>query len=577
MPRPGTLAHFCAVAILACLLAVAKQVGFNYKVSSSHFRVAPSPSGRSTPNSHKRRAFPIRSPLATPIHPLIAASVLACAMRLHIPTLIAASGLACATRQSLELFSRRKRRRLRHATARHRPRCRKRPRLRHAGARHYPRWRKRLRLRHTAMPSKYESVNYLSCITNLYFSCSSIHFSRLVIHQLWKTPSYQLIHFHEIAFQDAYVVTGSLFCLAQVPLKSTLEQASTSCALTLKALHWRTCSEGGTMRSTVFGRSALSLWLTAHARPSTTELSSWEVLSDKPRESIVLPYLRERFPQIPPPVHLFALSWKRGSHPGIEVTTTQRELPRDSLCAIDHGLFAPAPELCLMQMAGSCTFLELILIGSALCSTFAIDPIQRSGLTERTPLTSKARIADYLAECPGHRGTDICRRAIPYLVEGAASPPEIFLSMALTLPGRLGGFGLPRGEANAKIFLSKRASSIAERSYVVPDLCWKRHGVAVEYDSNAEHLSPQQITMDAKKRLALEADGFSVVTITTSQLAKAQSMSLVAEELAKRMGNRRKTRSRHFSSRQSELFGLQWNLTNYINEHWLDAVRRDIR
>lgn len=331
------------------------------------------------------------------------------------------------------------------------------------------------------------------------------------------------------------------------------------------------------MRLTVFGRSALSLWLTALARPSTTELSSWEVLSGKPRESVVLPYLKERFPQIPAPVHLFALSWRRGSRPGIEVTTTQRDLPRDSFCTIDHGLFAPVPELCLMQMASSCTVLELILIGSALCSAFAIDPIQRSGLAERAPLTSKAQITEYLAKCAGHRGTGICRQAMPFLVEGAASPPEIFLSMALTLPGRLGGFGLPRGEANARIYLSKRASSIAERSFVVPDLCWKKHRVAVEYDSNAEHLSPQQITLDAKKRLALEADGYSVVTITTSQLAKVMSMSVVAEELAKRMGNRRKTRSRHFSTKQSELFDLRWNLTNYVNAHWFDTARRDTR
>lgn len=328
------------------------------------------------------------------------------------------------------------------------------------------------------------------------------------------------------------------------------------------------------MRLALFGRSALAVWLTTYAMPVATGPSSQEILANEPRLEVALPYLQERFPQIPRPYQLSAATWKRGAKDGIEVMTTQRELPSKSFCHVDHGVFVPVPELCLIQLATSCTLPELILIGSALCGTFLIDPNQRSGLGERAPITSQSRIAHYLEKCTGHRGVQICRRALPYIADGAASPPEVFLRMVLTLPGRLGGFGLSRSEANKKLKLSKRAAAIAERNFVVPDLCWPKSRVAVEYDSNAEHLSPQQATRDAKKRLALEADGFSVVTITTSQLAKAESMGKVASELSRRTERRHKTRSSRFPSRQSELFALQWKLNGYVDHQWIKATQR---
>lgn len=160
------------------------------------------------------------------------------------------------------------------------------------------------------------------------------------------------------------------------------------------------------------------------------------------------------------------------------------------------------------------------------------------------------------------------RKALPFLCEKTASPPESFLSMLLELPHRLGGFNLSGFQANQRLASGHKARAITDRGSLVPDLLHRESKLAIEYDSNAEHLTPQQVSRDSTKRLALEAKGFKVITVTTKQLASPKAMRHVAEQAAQRRGRRLNPKSTSFDRNQQRLFDLGWRLDGYLNARW---------
>ena len=82
---------------------------------------------------------------------------------------------------------------------------------------------------------------------------------------------------------------------------------------------------------------------------------------------------------------------------------------------------------------------------------------------------------------------------------------------------------LPRLEMNRRVRPSKKARKIAKRETLVPDLCHSESRLAIEYDSNAEDLTSRQIVKDsASKRLALEADGCGVISVTHTTAVRSQ-------------------------------------------------------
>lgn len=183
-------------------------------------------------------------------------------------------------------------------------------------------------------------------------------------------------------------------------------------------------------------------------------------------------------------------------------------------CRVESGVFASCPELCFVQLAQSLPFHELVRAGNVLCGRFYLDAGKGGELGRREPLTSKRRIEAFLRANPGIKGVKEARRALPWVTEGAASPPEAFLAMVFGLPYRYGGFQLSDLAVNRRLRPSHKAQQIARRTTLVPDILFADARLAIEYDSTAEHTSSSQLTRDAQKRLALEADGYKVVTVT---------------------------------------------------------------
>lgn len=86
------------------------------------------------------------------------------------------------------------------------------------------------------------------------------------------------------------------------------------------------------------------------------------------------------------------------------------------------------------------------------------------------PVSSVRRIEGFIERSAGVAGVVAIRKAAPYVVGRAASPPEIDLALKLSLPPGYGGSGLPRPELNVKVCLGDKSAKMAGRNYVAPDL-----------------------------------------------------------------------------------------------------------
>lgn len=286
-----------------------------------------------------------------------------------------------------------------------------------------------------------------------------------------------------------------------------------------------------------------------------------------------LDYVRERMPYLTRPVHCLVPKWERCTLDDVHLHGSSYPYRSGSFLRIDHGVIVSCPELCFLQLAQSLDLLPLIQAGCFLCGTFGLDPSVPSGLMGRTPLTSPRRIGAYLERCPGHDGLARAREALRFVCAEAASPPEVFMRLVLGLPARLGGFGLSGSVMNRRIKPSKRAKALAGRESLVPDLYLPDCKLDIEFDSNAEHLTARQATLDATKRMALESDGLKVITVTTSQLASASAMRHVAQEAHARRGTRLRLRCKNFALRQKRLYQLRWSMDDYLDEGWVAAQR----
>ncbi len=220
-------------------------------------------------------------------------------------------------------------------------------------------------------------------------------------------------------------------------------------------------------------------------------------------------------------------------------------------CRVESGVFVSCPELCFVQLAQSLPFHELVRAGNVLCGRFYLDAGKGGELGRREPLTSKRRIEAFLRANPGIKGVKEARRALPWVTEGAASPPEAFLAMVFGLPYRYGGFQLSDLAVNRRLRPSHKAQQIARRTTLVPDILFADARLAIEYDSTAEHTSSSQLTRDAQKRLALEADGYKVVTVTAGQIGDSGEMRRIAEQCYRRRGKRFRPQSKEFANQQA--------------------------
>ena len=251
------------------------------------------------------------------------------------------------------------------------------------------------------------------------------------------------------------------------------------------------------------------------------------------------------------PLHLlFASPSVRPKTPGIHAHLVTQVLPPNSFLRLSPHVLIVSPELCFVQMADVLSFGHTALIGCELCGTSA----QIDGtLPSRRPLTSTAKLATFLAAAQRLGGEKQAKRALPYLVDNAASPMEARLALLLSMPTRLGGYGLPKPEMNRLFGLSREAQRLYPHDNCTCDLFWPDAQVDVEYHGVGYHADEAALIRDTARTQALQHDGVSVTSLTYPQIADPAAFDAVARTLAKSLVHRIRIRNENHPALAAQL------------------------
>lgn len=187
-----------------------------------------------------------------------------------------------------------------------------------------------------------------------------------------------------------------------------------------------------------------------------------------------------------------------------------------------QDVFLASPELALLHYASHADLADAIALAFELCGTYRLG---------------------------GLLGFEKADRAL----DGSASPMETALAMLLSLPGTLGGYGLPSPRLNARIDVSSKNGLNQSKHYYVADLYWPEARFAVEYDSDRWHVGPERIGQDAARRNALLFQGVNVVTVCSQQIMSESKMDDVARIAARALGRSVRPRAREWRKRNREL------------------------
>jgi len=234
------------------------------------------------------------------------------------------------------------------------------------------------------------------------------------------------------------------------------------------------------------------------------------------------------------------------------------ETPVGCFMNIGDGLMASSPEFCFLQMANRLSMIGLIELGYELCGEYSLPlsddlNVPEIGFYQRAPLSGIKKLGTFLDSMPSANGRYKAMRALHFLRDGSASPMETKLSMFLTLPHMLGGFGFDMPELNRRIDLSKIASKQFGKEYYICDMYWPDKKVAVEYDSDQHHTGSDRIASDSIRRNILNSSGIKIVTVTKLQLYSSTELTRVAQSIAAHMGKRLFFRKRNFLAKHQEL------------------------
>ena len=85
---------------------------------------------------------------------------------------------------------------------------------------------------------------------------------------------------------------------------------------------------------------------------------------------------------------------------------------------------------------------------------------------------------------------------------------ESQLALMLSLPCRMGGYGLSKPLLNARLKNSLREA----------DLLWLENKLVVEYESNQHHATVESPGKDSTRRTEIELLGFRIITATNEQV-----------------------------------------------------------
>lgn len=193
-----------------------------------------------------------------------------------------------------------------------------------------------------------------------------------------------------------------------------------------------------------------------------------------------------------------------------------------------EGLWIASPELAFVQMATLLSDARLIELGFEMCGTYWINRENGAALYQVAPITSTRALMSYARRNSHLNGAGKAMRALRYVVDGSASPRETKLAVTLTLPPRLGGYGLDGLVMNYEIACSSEARTISRRKSLRCDLGWPEFKLDVEYQSREEHEGEESRIRDSMRTNALGVMGWHVTNVTNGEFNDFETIDRIA-------------------------------------------------
>lgn len=221
-------------------------------------------------------------------------------------------------------------------------------------------------------------------------------------------------------------------------------------------------------------------------------------------------------------------------------------VPEGAFLEVFPGLWICSVEYALARAAAHISLGDWLLEAMALCGVYEVDSGD-DGLVRTRPTTSMLLIGEACECYGGTKGMKHARRWSRFLMDGSASPQETRSSLLLTLPMRMGGYGLIRPLLNTGLGAWARSGGAVrgDADGEFPDLSWPDRGVVLEYVSDDWHTGADAIARDARRSNKLVVQGVTVLSLTNAQLGSISDTDQIARDLARVLGIR--LRNRDFS------------------------------
>lgn len=223
---------------------------------------------------------------------------------------------------------------------------------------------------------------------------------------------------------------------------------------------------------------------------------------------------------------------------GVRFTTCTKRLPTYSFMLLNPGRYVATPEFLFGIMGRRLSFIDACLLGCELTGKYVLSESDERGFVGCDPLATLTSLRKMAIKMEGFPGVKHARQALGCIVENAASPMESNVALLLTIPCRLGGYGLPKPILNYRIPMTESQSYSAKRHAIIADMAWPKARFAIEYESTAWHSGNEKFVMDSIRRNDIRTLGFDVTTITLSEYKNVAAMDRIAVSAATKIGHR---------------------------------------
>lgn len=294
---------------------------------------------------------------------------------------------------------------------------------------------------------------------------------------------------------------------------------------------------------------ALTYWMSSAATTGTRRRASHQTLMERVSAGNLPDWAYAPDGQ----AHVVATGEReRVRHMGVSCQLAKTNLHMNAFTCTDAGVPIVSPEGTYLRLGNVLPLPELAKAGMLLCAQFAFDP--DDCLVGRSQALATADgLSSYISGLYDVKGVKVARRALRFIADGAASPPEIDTCLLLCLPVMYGGYGCPLPELNGHIKLNPSAARTLGYADCYGDLLWRKAKCIVEYTSEQYHTGYRKQAQDEVRRAALESMGYRVFLLTRPQLYNQVAFEGIVRPVLRTIGKRMPKQTLEFQSKQYAL------------------------